>query len=171
MKSMIRLIIPTFALLFLASCQSSGVIQLSGDTYMISKSDAGPLATLSQVRSDVMKEVSEFAAKQGKIAVAVSTHSIPRSPGHVPYFEYQFRLMDRSDPRAQGVTLTPRPDHVIESNQNINANIKIEGLEKSKGGAVDLYSELTKLDDLRKRGLITDAEYEAEKRKLLGRKN
>ncbi|MDB5956727.1 SHOCT domain-containing protein, partial [Ramlibacter sp.] len=31
----------------------------------------------------------------------------------------------------------------------------------------DLYSEMLKLDDLRKRGLLTDAEFNAEKARLL----
>ena len=32
----------------------------------------------------------------------------------------------------------------------------------------DRYSELVKLDDLRKKGIISEAEFEAEKKKLLG---
>jgi len=87
----------------------------------------------------------------------------------VPYFEYQFRLLDRNDPRAQGVSLKLRPDYVVESTQNIKAEIKVEGNERNRGDAGDLYAELTKLDDLRKRGLITDAEYEAEKKKALAK--
>jgi hypothetical protein len=169
MKNPLQLACCILLLLFVTACQSSGVIQLSGDTYMISKSDAGPFATLSSVRSEVMKEVYAFAEKHGKIAVAVSTQSVPRSPGHVPYFEYQFRLLDRNDPRAQGVTLAPRPDYVVESTQNINANIKLDAPGKNRGDTVDLYTELTKLDDLGKRGLISDAEYEIEKKKLLER--
>ncbi len=31
----------------------------------------------------------------------------------------------------------------------------------------DIYSELTKLDDLRKKGIITDAEFDAQKKKIL----
>jgi hypothetical protein len=166
MKRIIPISILSLSVFLIAGCQSSGVIQLSTDTYMISKSDAGPFATLSKVRSDVMQEVTAFAAKQGKVAVAVSTQSIPRQPGHTPYFEYQFRLLDKGDPRAQGVTLSPRPDHVIENNQNIKADIKIEG---GKNDKFDLYAELTKLDDLRKLGIITDTEFESEKKKLFER--
>jgi hypothetical protein len=33
----------------------------------------------------------------------------------------------------------------------------------------DLYTELMKLDDLRKRGILTDEEFEAQKAKLLAR--
>ncbi len=36
-----------------------------------------------------------------------------------------------------------------------------------KNGAKDLYSELLKLEDLKKRGLLNDAEFDAQKKKLL----
>lgn len=35
----------------------------------------------------------------------------------------------------------------------------------------DLYVQLSKLDDLRKKGILTDDEFQAEKRKLLSRSN
>jgi hypothetical protein len=35
----------------------------------------------------------------------------------------------------------------------------------------DLYAELVKLDDLRKKGILTDDEFQAEKKKLLSRSN
>ncbi|WP_254461228.1 SHOCT domain-containing protein [Xanthomonas sacchari] len=37
------------------------------------------------------------------------------------------------------------------------------------GAQPDLYAELLKLDDLRKKGLLTDAEFQAQKAKLLSR--
>ena len=33
---------------------------------------------------------------------------------------------------------------------------------------MDVYTELLKLDDLHKRGILTDTEFDAQKRKLLG---
>lgn len=165
MRSLTPYVLTTISLL-IAGCQSSGVIQISADTYMISKSDAGPFATISTVRSEVMREVNEFAAKRGKIAVAVSSQSVPRQPGRVPYFEYQFQLLDKDDPRASGVTLKPRPDIVMQSDQKIKAEIKSEGAGSAK---TDLYAELTKLDDLRKRSIITDEEFAAQKKRLLER--
>ena len=42
-----------------------------------------------------------------------------------------------------------------------------EAEAKAKPQSTDLYTELTKLDDLRKKGLLTDAEYDVQKQKLL----
>jgi hypothetical protein len=38
-----------------------------------------------------------------------------------------------------------------------------------KPAAGDLYTELIKLDDLRKRGILTEEEFQAEKKKVLNR--
>ncbi len=56
---------------------------------------------------------------------------------------YQFKLVDKGDPRAKR---TPADD---------------------AGKKQDVYAELTKLDDLRKKGILTQAEFDSEKKKLL----
>lgn len=78
-------------------------------------------------------------------------------------FEYQFQLIDKDDPGAAGGVLVPRADVVIENRSK--SPEKETSKERSKSS--DLYSELLKLDDLRKRGIISDAEFEAQKAKLL----
>ncbi len=73
-------------------------------------------------------------------------------------------MVDKNDPEAGRVSLEPRPDVVIESTENINADIRTrDETEKTK----DIYTELIKLDDLRERGILTQAEFDAEKKKLL----
>jgi hypothetical protein len=57
---------------------------------------------------------------------------------------------------------------VVEKNEKIETDITTE--DKSIE-SLDLYTELTKLDDLRKKGIITDEEFEIEKAKVLNRSN
>ena len=63
---------------------------------------------------------------------------------------------------------------VIKLSQTIDQQLR-SASPKEKSGSVaktdknDLYSELLKLDELRDMGLLTDEEFEAEKRKLLER--
>lgn len=45
-----------------------------------------------------------------------------------------------------------------ESNSNTNSQTK---------NSTDVYSELSKLDELKKKGIITDAEFDAQKKKIL----
>lgn len=134
---------------------------------MISRASAGGVfADRGALKARVIQEANAFAASKGKVAVAFGAHETHPAPGQMPAFEYQFRLMDKNDPRATG-GLVPRADVVIERHDTIDANIKtVEQTDKKP----DLYVELMKLDDLRKKGLITDAEFDAQKQKLLSQK-
>lgn len=54
--------------------------------------------------------------------------------------------------------------YVIEKTESNNAAIRnAEETESTK----DIYTELIELDELRERGILTDAEFDAEKKKLL----
>ena len=53
---------------------------------------------------------------------------------------------------------------VIEKTEKVSADIHTKN-DPSK--QPDMYTEIMKLDDLRKKGLITDAEFEQQKQKLL----
>jgi hypothetical protein len=82
-------------------------------------------------------------------------------------FQYQFRLVDANDPAAQRVILTKQPDVLIESTSRNTTDINVHRQPHQAG---DIYAELIKLDDLRKRGILTDAEFDAQKKKLLEQK-
>ena len=88
----------------------------------------------------------------------------PAGPGRFATFQYQFRLVDASDPAAQRVTLTRQPDILVESTNRSTADVNVR---TQSSPSSDLYAELIKLDDLRKRGILTEAEFEAQKKKLL----
>lgn len=72
-------------------------------------------------------------------------------------------MVDKNDPRATGGALIPRADVVIENKMQPPVQSGAEDQSKSN----DLYAELLKLDDLRKKGIISEAEFEAQKTKLL----
>ena len=77
---------------------------------------------------------------------------------------YQFRVVDASDPDAQRVNLVPRPDVVIEKRGKTSIDVTTtDHTDRPK----DVYAELLKLDDLRKRGILSEAKFDAQKKKLL----
>ena len=148
------------------SCATAVAIPMGNDTYMISQTSAGGIfRSMSSLKTEVMTRANAFAESKGKVAVPIASNESPAYPGHMPNFEYQFRLVDKDDPRASGGALIPRADVVIEQKTTTSADVHVkEQTEKSK----DVYTELLKLDDLRKRGIITEAEFELQKKKLLG---
>lgn len=140
----------------LGGCSNPSIVQLSPDTYRLAKDDhAGIFGNRHSLGADVIKEANAFAEKQGKLAIPVSVEDKPVGVlGNWASFSYTFRLVDKDDPAAKEIRPFTSYSDVITR----------DGTAKNP----DLYTELTKLDELRKKGLITDAEFEAQKQKLLG---
>ena len=154
--------------LALAACANAGVVQVAPDTYLLSKQDnAGIFGNFARFKTEVIQEANDFAKTKGKVAIPVTMNETPAGPGRFATFQYQFRLVDASDPAAQRVTLTRQPDVLVESTSRSTADVNVR---TSNSPSSDLYAELIKLDDLRKRGILTEAEFEAQKKKLLEQK-
>ena len=167
MKSTLVLLLSLTIAVVLAGCKSLGIVQLSPDTYMASKTSAGGIwVSMASLKEEVISAANDFAESKGKVAVPLFANETPVRPGRNPSFEYQFRLADRNDPAARGIGLTPHPDVVIEKTEKISADIRTRDESDKKQ---DVYTELMKLDDLRKKGIITEAEFATEKQKLLNR--
>jgi hypothetical protein len=146
---------------------ANDIVQISPHTYMISREDHGGIfGNAAKMKAKVIKDANKFAESQGKIAVCISSKEKPMGnyPGAWATFEYQFRVVDKNDPEAQRTSLVPRPDVVIDKTEKISADIHSKDMTEKQP---DLYTELVKLDDLRKKGLLNDAEFEAQKQKLL----
>lgn len=140
---------------------------MSPDTYMLSRVDhAGMFGNEAKLRAGVIEDANKFAEAQGKIAIPLESHGTPVYPGHLATFEYQFRVVDKNDPEAKRTALSPSPNVIVK---NTTEQPPAVSASQKKDSEDDLYNQLTKLDDLRKKGILTDAEFEAEKKKLLSR--
>lgn len=160
-----RLFLAAIASGLLVACANPGIVKLSPDTYMLARTDrAGIFGNAAALKAEVIQEANSFAERMGKVAIPLSTHEVPMVPGRFASFEYQFRVVDPGDPEARRTSLVPRPDVVIEKKEQATVDVR-SNVDTSK--PKDLYGELMKLDDLRKRGILTEAEFEAQKRKLL----
>lgn len=83
-------------------------------------------------------------------------------PGQWPAAEYQFRLVRPGG--SEEVSLTPSPDISIEVK-----GVPTPPPSLQAPAPFDLYTEMMKLDDLRKRGILTEQEFEDQKSRLLSR--
>ena len=115
-----------FALTLVAALLSQGCasvpgpIQISPDTYIITREDhRGIFGSLASLKAEVINEANQFAARQGKVAIPISSqeHPLGRGPAQWASFEYQFRVVDKNDPEVQRTALLPRADVVIEKNE------------------------------------------------------
>lgn len=166
-----KTLIVTALFLALAGCVNPQVVQVGEDTYLLAKEDhAGIFGSMAKLKSDVIAEAGQFAASKGKVAVPVSVREKPvgSKPGEWAHFEYQFKLVNPAASRGSGAlnadrqSIAPR-DVATDTIRRINVQV-----EPSTAPA-DLYSELLKLDDLRKRGVLTEAEFAAQKARVLSR--
>ncbi len=155
MQRRLLFLLGAISLVFVVSgCANRGIVKLSPDTYMLARSDRGGIfGNASAMKADVIREANEFAESQGKIAIPISLEESPLWPGKLASVEYQFRVVNKSDPDAQ------RTNHILQSN---DAKTK-DQTNRQK----DIHAELIKLDDLRKKGIINDAEFEMQKKKIL----
>jgi hypothetical protein len=160
---LIQAFVLSLLILAVDGCATAPAVPMGNDTYMISQTSAGGVfRSMSSLKTSVIERANAFAASKGKVAIPLASKESPAYPGHMPNFEYQFRLVDKNDPRAEGGALLPRPDMVVEMHQPVSG---AQGNAPSK--TTDVYTELLKLDDLRKRGIISDSEFESQKQKIL----
>jgi len=166
-ENLVKIIVISIFIASIVGCSNPGIVKLSPDTYMLTKEDHGGIFAFNRgsLKTDTIREANAFAESQGKIAIPVASHEHPVGIlGDWASFEYQFKVVDKNDHDAQRTSLVPRPDIVIEKNEKITADVRTKDQSENPK---DLYGELIKLDDLRKKGIINDVEFEAQKKKLL----
>ena len=134
------------------------VVQLGPDTYMITRtSKAGMFTNMSKLKSRVIQQANGFAASKGMIAVQISENQQRPVVMGFPSFEYRFRLVDPDAPEPEPTVAKPDAGSLSDA----------EPTDTDSESKPDLYTELKKLDELRDEGLLTDEEFEQEKKELL----
>lgn len=176
-QTMQRILLPIVCVglsLFLVACSSTGVLPVGENSYMLSKQTATGYQTAVKIRSEVMQEASAYCSKSNKHFVIQDMQSRDGVPGRsYATVSLTFGCYDKSDPIYRASQPKRGADHVKEI--RLYQDVKVEKTEKgatdrSKDeptGQKDVYTELIKLDDLRKKGILSDAEFEAQKKKLL----
>lgn len=160
---MSRLFTMLSAIMILSGCASnSGVMPIGKDTFMVSRQAASGFSGSGTLKAEAFQEASQHCEALGKNIQVVSTHEAapPYVLGNFPKAEIQFMCLDARDAELNRPKLRKSADSVIEVKNDIH--IKDETPKSS-----NVYSELIKLDDLRKKGILTDSEFDVQKKKLL----
>jgi len=142
-------------------CANPGIIQVSPDTYLLAReAHGGIFQSAAKMKADVITEANEFAASKGKVAVPISAKEVPMGTGPAQWasFEYQFRVVDKDDPSYARAQIVHNPNIIIKKRDPDDSATKSKSQK---------YDELLKLDNLRKTGILTEEEFQKEKRKLL----
>jgi hypothetical protein len=160
-----KVLLPVVLALLLVSCASTNeIVSVSKDTYIVSgwgKSPGGYSG--AEVKAAAIAKAGRFCADQDRQIQVVSASQRDMSFGVNATAELQFMCLEKSDADFKRSTVRREADAAVEVRKDIN--VSAPPSEKS------LYEELLNLDDLRKRGIITEAEFEAQKAKLLGQRS
>ena len=135
-----------------SGCGTNMPIQKNGNTgeYVLNRDDKSPFGNLPSVKRSVSADAASFCAAMNK--KLVEKYSIDKEravfvwPESTLYFE----------------CVEPGQESAVKRTQPRN-----EAYTQQNGS---LYSELIKLDELRKKEILTEAEFEAQKQKLLSGK-
>lgn len=150
------------AILF-SGCGTNMPTQKTGNAneYVINRDDKSPFGNLPSVKKSVSIDATKFCEAMNK--KSVEKYSIDKEravfvwPESTLYFECVEPIQDAELNRQK---LRKNADSAIE----VKKDNRIKD-EPQKYNYV--YSELVKLDELRKKGILTDSEFDDQKKKLL----
>jgi Short C-terminal domain len=110
------------------------------------------------LKADASAAAAKFCAAQGKQLKVISiTSKMPNFSLGYGRVKITFMALDANDPMLLA-TVSPAGEMVpARAPRNLTTD--------------ELVAELTKLDDLRKKGILTDEEFQAEKKKVLSHSN
>jgi hypothetical protein len=154
------IILSAIIVLMITGCASTGVIPMSQDSYFIGKKDGSPGIGVSlSNKAEVYQEATAFCNKKGLEVLTLRETVIPAAPGRLGSTELHFKCVQ---PGGTAQPLVKDADKVV--NVNSNVNVRSEG-SVSK----DMYTELKKLKELKDSGIITQEEFDIEKKEILSR--
>jgi hypothetical protein len=116
---------------------------------------------LDKLKADATDAATKFCADQGKQMKLISlTGKVPMFATGYAKAKIVFKALNPGDPELTAPVVVPgSPGPVVYA--PVERRLTTD----------ELYNELVKLDDLRKKGILTDDEFQAEKKKLLSRSN
>jgi len=153
-RNLISLVLLSIVLTLTACVSNPELVKTSDNNYTLTRIDkGGSFGNLDDTRHALVAEANKFAESQGKVAVRVSMKDTPMQIEGFTSVEYKFQLMSKLD-----------ADTLVTESAN-NAAIS----SGKATGTNAMYDALLKLDDLHKRGILTDEEFASQKKKILDR--
>jgi len=141
---------------------STKLVAVGDNTYEVTRqASTGFTRNTEKLKAEAQNDAAKYCADHGKQLKIVDV--IVDRPFYATGFssaKIVFMALDAGDP---ALTAKPVPAPI--------AGLAAGTADGSTGQTLtgDLYSDLLKLDDLRKKGILTEKEFKAEKKKILDR--
>ena len=135
------------------------VVPMGNNTFAITCSAENGFTRDTEVlKNQAQRAAADYCAGKGKQLKVVSlTDEKPLVTTGFVKAKIVFKALDANDPELSGaMRAAPAP-------------AASPGVAEPPAPPVDVYTEVMKLDELRKKGLLTDEEFQSEKQKVLRR--
>jgi hypothetical protein len=134
-------------------------VSMDNSTYSITcEATTAFMRDEDQLKADASAAAEKFCAAQGKqLKVLSLTSKMPRFSLGYGTAKVTFMALSANDPQLLAPVAGPGEVAPAPAPRNLTTD--------------ELVAELTKLDDLRKKGILTDEEFQAEKKKVLSHSN
>jgi hypothetical protein len=160
------------------AASSAPVQSLGNNTFSITREASNGFARdTDKLKAEALDEAAAYCANLHKeLKVISATTSKPRVmlTGYAKA-KVVFKALDAQDPelRAPVAAETSAMTAPSMASSSMAAGTPAPATESApaRSSTDALYSDLTKLDELRKRGILTDDEFQAQKKKVLDRSN
>jgi len=149
-------------------------VSLGNDTYSITREAKTAFnRDIDKLKAEASAAAAKFCADQGKQLKVVSlTGNVPKFSLGYAKAKIVFKALNAGDPglasEPAAATASATAPASIAAPSSIAAPASVAPAERSLS-TDELYSDLVKLDDLRKKGILTDDEFQGEKKKVLSR--
>lgn len=137
---------------------------MQGGIYTLSKSAPTGFTPLGVIRKAAYEEINSFAKSNGKVAQVVSVNEVPAGFAKWPQVEVRFRLVD-----GDNLNTSSSPEIVERISSVYDSDGRPIDTERVYINTTpkDVYKELERLGELRDKKILTEEEFEREKKKLL----
>ena len=135
---------------------------MGDNTYTVTRvAKTGFVRHTDELRAEALDDAAKFCAERGKQLKVVKVTESKPSLMFLGYAKANvvFKALDAGDPELKS---EPAPAELA-------GRAALPVVIERPLTTDELVSELTKLDDLRKKGILTDEEFQAEKKKVLNR--
>lgn len=146
------------AVLLLSACVTPPeIVKTADNNYSLSRLDrGGSMGDIAGTRQSLIADANKFAEQKGQVAVKVAMVDTPTQVPGFTTVEYKFQLMSKD----------------AAATMPIVTSTKVQATPAATGGnelarSTAVYDALVKLDDLHKRGILTDDEFASQKKKIL----
>lgn len=147
------------------------IFEIGPDTYTVTTVGDTGFVSLGKLKSEAYRQAEEKARQQGKVIEVISVNEVPAGFAKWPQVEVRFRLLSKELAETRTGSLRNRSLQSISQNADGNItsleSVRQSDSMESEQKSLSRYRKLKEIGELKSSGVLTEAEFEKEKQRIL----